>query len=96
MFHMQNKASVASAKASLRGHRVEALCPDGGFPAVFFDKCIGRKRNVGGGVLADLSTFGWQVEETSAVLRFFKLTSQVSAARSGHDGVLGTLSKMMT
>ena len=26
-----------------------------GFPIVFFDKCIGRKRNVGGGVLAGLS-----------------------------------------
>ena len=35
----------------------------------FFDKCIGRKRNVDGEVLADIRSSDWKSNETSAALR---------------------------
>ena len=50
-----------------------------GLPIVFFDKCIGRKRNVDGGVLAGLSSSDAKPNETSAVLRFFKLPFSAAA-----------------
>jgi len=45
-----------------------------GLPIVFFDKCIGRKRNVDGGVLADLSSSGGRPKRDFGGTTFFQVT----------------------
>jgi hypothetical protein len=45
-----------------------------GFPIVFFDKCIGRKRNVDGGVLAGLSSSDGRPKRDFGGTTFFQVT----------------------
>ena len=69
--------------------RPKNLAPNDGLPVVLFDKCIGRKRNAGGGVLAGPFIFGCGPFETSAVLRLSSYP--FASGREARGGcVLGT------
>jgi hypothetical protein len=83
------EAKSLRRKSRLRGRKAKTGRPNDGLPVGFFDKCIGRKRNAGGGVLAGPPIFGWVGHTRLRRYCVYQVTRSFRAARREADVCLG-------